>query len=194
MMMAAGGMGPPAAQRKAMQDKKPQATPTRADRFWSIFLFTKNGRIKSPLIIYSFSLSLVLLLVYGAAYWFLIDPVHHLFRESSTMATDFFETLFPAMAGCVLVCLVHKWSGAKRFIPAAHLWLFLYAVLTLLYMLNSLESPDDKTLFVNLFIRLVPVPVLLGGLSSFLIYKKHHSPMRTGKTPVSVRSSQDASS
>ena len=173
-----------------MQDKIPPTGPSRADKFWSMFLFTKNGRIKSPLIIYSFSLSLVLLLVYGAAYWFLVDPVHHIFRELCPRAADFFESLLPALAGCALVCLVHKLSGAKRFIPAAHLWLMLYAVITLFFMLLFLEVQDDKNAFLSLYLRIVPLPVLLGGLSSWLIYRKNspgHSSKRLSDKPKPKR-------
>lgn len=173
-----------------MQDKKPQTGPSRADKFWSMFLFTKNGRIKSPLIIYSFSLSLVLLLVYGAAYWFLIDPVHHLFRDFSLQATDFFESLLPALAGCVLVCLVHKLSGAKRFIPAAHIWLMLYSVITLFFMLLFLEEQDDKNAFLSLYLRIVPLPVLLGGFSSWLIYRKNIPGQSSERLSVAPKSTK----
>ena len=163
-----------------MQDKKSQIGPSRADRFWGAFLFTKNGRVKSPLIIYSFSLSIVLLLIYGAAYWFLIDPLHHLLIAAPIWAATLFESLLPALAGCALVCLVHKWSGSKRFIPAAHLWLLLYALLTLFFMLIFLEIQDDRAAFFSLYLRIVPLPVLLGGLSTWLLYRKY-SPGQSSK-------------
>ena len=40
----------------------------RADRFWEAFLFTENGKPKSSLIIYTFSLSLVFTAVYILCY------------------------------------------------------------------------------------------------------------------------------
>ena len=155
-----------------MQDTNSQMNESRADRFWSFFLFTKNGRVKNPLIIYSFSISFVLLAIYGIAYWFLLDPVHLLFNKNHAWVLSLMESFLPALAGCAFICLIQKISGNKRFIPLAHIWMLLYALFTLVFMLTSLEAAEEKRAFFSLFLRVIPIPVLLGGLSSWMLYRK----------------------
>lgn len=141
-----------------MQYKKTQGQPSRADRFWSIFLFTKNGRVKSPLIIYSFSMSIVLIVIYTVAFTFLIDPLHLLFQASPAWLGDLIGSLLPALAGCALLCMLQKITDNKMFIPAAYVWLLLYAVFILAWMMLSLNAPDDREFFLALYVRLVPPP------------------------------------
>ena len=43
-----------------------------AERFWSAFQMTENGRVKSTLLLYSFCLCWVFFGVYGVAYAFLV--------------------------------------------------------------------------------------------------------------------------
>ena len=156
-----------------MQKEKPKpAGPSKADRFWSIFLFTKDGKIKNPLIIYSFSLSFVLLAVYGMAYYFLIDPVHFAFDTSPLWLANIMESLLPGLAGCALVCLLQATAKGKSYIPVAYLWLAVYALLILAWMMASLDTGDDRAFFLGLFLRLVPVPLLIGGGASWLFYRK----------------------
>ena len=155
-----------------MQEKKPRTGPSRADRFWSIFLFTKNGKVKNPLIIYSFSLSFVLLAVYGAAYWFLIDPVHHLFSGAPAWLTGLAESLIPALAGSALLLLLQKATGNRVYIPAAYVWLLLYATVVIAWMLLTVPSGEDRAFFLDLFARVIPAPLILGGIPSWLLYRK----------------------
>ncbi|NLA53572.1 MAG: hypothetical protein GX858_04350 [Clostridiales bacterium] len=164
-----------------MQNTKFPVQESRADRFWSMFLFTKNGRVKNPLIIYSFSISIVLLLIYGLSFWFLVDPIHHLLGETSALTASLMESIVPPLASCALVCLMQKVSGNKRFIPAAHIWLLLYAMLTLVLMLVLLENVQDEKAFLSLFLKITAIPVLLGNLSTWLMYRtgnKHYKKMQ----------------
>ena len=78
---------------------------TKADKFWSIFLFTKNGRVKSTFIVNSFSLSILFLAVYGLCYFMLIDPLNSLVSAHlSTSLASLVESLVPALIGSVLCC------------------------------------------------------------------------------------------
>lgn len=162
-----------------MQDKKTQKQPSGADKFWSIFLFTKNGRVKSTLVIYSFSMSIVLIAVYTVAFSFLIDPLHLLFRASPAWIGDLFGSLLPALAGCALLCLLQKITDNKVFIPAAYIWLVVYALFILVWMMLSLETGDDREFFFALYVRLVPAPVIIGGACSWLLYLKAGKKMPT---------------
>lgn len=154
------------------KEKQKPKGPSKADKFWSIFLFTKDGKVKNPLIIYSFSLSFVLMAVYGMAYYFLIDPVHFAFSGAPLWLLNLMESLLPGLAGCALVCLLQATAREKNYIPVSYLWLSVYALFILAWMMASLETGDDRSLFLGLFLRLVPVPLLAGGGASWLFYRK----------------------
>ena len=155
-----------------MQQKEPRPGPSRADRFWSIFLFTKDGRVKNPLIIYSFSLSFVLLAVFGAAYFFLIDPVHHLFSGAPAWQTGLAESLLPALAGSALLLMLQKATGNRVYLPASYVWLLVYAAFVILWMLLRIPSGEERAFFLDLFVRLIPAPLVLGGIPAWLLYRK----------------------
>ena len=161
-----------------MQDMKTQSQPSRADRFWNIFLFTKNGKVKNPMIIYSFSMSIVLIAIYIVAFSFLIDPLHLLFQASPVWLGDLLGSLMPALVGCALLCLLQRITDNKMFIPAAYIWLLIYALFILVWMMLSLNAPDDREFFLALYVRLVPAPIMIGGACSWLMYLKAG---RTGK-------------
>lgn len=161
--------------REKMQHGQPKTGPTRADKFWSIFLFTKDGKVKSPLIIYSFSLSVVLLAVYGASYFFLVDAVHHALIGSAAWVSDLAESLIPGLIGAGLVSLLQSTSKGKGYIPAAYVWLLLYAVFILAAMMLTLQLYEDRMFFLSLFFRLVPVPLVVGGGISWKMYLKNSS-------------------
>ncbi|MHC1786469.1 MAG: hypothetical protein AB9880_05370 [Christensenellales bacterium] len=160
-----------------MQKKRGTGQPSRADKFWSIFLFTKDGKVKSPTLIYSFSLSIVLIALYALAYYFLIDAVHMLFLTSPAWLRDLMESLLPALLASAVLCLLQGLSGNKKYLPAAYLWLLVYALFILGWMLLALEAADDKAFFLALFIRLVPGPLLTGGICSWLMH------LRAGRKP-----------
>ncbi len=155
-----------------MQKQKPKPTPSKADKFWSIFLFTKDGKVKNPLLIYSFSLSFVLLAVYGLAYYFLIDPVYLALQSGPSWLVVLGESLLPGLAGCAFICLLQSLSKKKNYITAAYLWLVIYALFILAWMMLTLEAGEDRLFFLGLFLRLVPVPLIVGGLSSLFMYRK----------------------
>lgn len=178
-----------------MQDKKTKGQPSRADRFWSIFLFTKDGKVKSPLIIYSFSMSFVLIAIYTVSYAFFIDPVHLLLLSSPAWLVALLESLIPALAGCALLCLLQKIIVNKLFIPAAYIWLLAYALFILAWMMLSLENGDDREFFLALYARLVPAPVVIGGAGSWLLYLRKGKTRRGGSPGLSLnRNTQSAAS
>ena len=74
----------------------------RADRFWEAFLFTENGKPKSSLIIYTFSLSLVFTAVYILCY-----------EVSIRLLTGLLSSL-PAFFSNLVIALV-----SSAFVPTA---------------------------------------------------------------------------
>ena len=97
--------------------------------FWDAFRFTKNGRFKSTLLIYSFSLSFVFVAVYIAAYWLLIDPLELGLRPYlSTRLLTAVESIVPALVGSLVCCVFHFTSHDKKMVLFTYGWIVLYAV------------------------------------------------------------------
>ena len=126
-------------------------TETKADKFWNIFLFTKNGKVKSTLIVNSFSLSILFLVIYGLSYFMLIDPLNDLISTHiSTSLASLVESLVPALLGSALCCSFFFIFKDKRLVPAGYIWLLLFSLFTFFYLLFSLQSHDRNT-FLSLY-------------------------------------------
>lgn len=147
----------------------------KADKFWGMFLFTENGKIKSTLIVYSFSLSLLFLAVYFLAFMLLIDPLHGLMEGTlgaPVWAINLVEGLVPALLGTALCCSLFFVFKDKRLVPATYVWLCLYALILLIGMLVQL-SLQDWSGFLQLYVLVIPVPVVLGQVVSYKLYARH---------------------
>ncbi len=153
-----------------MQTPHPSTKQLKADKFWNIFLFVKDGKIKSRLIIYSFSLSIIFLVLYGISYYFLIDPLHLAFTSMPSWLSDLGQVMIPPIVTSALICLIQFLSGNSNYFPAAYVWLLLFGLFVLGWMMISLEAPEDRSFFLNMFLRVVPGPVIVGGASSVLLF------------------------
>lgn len=157
--------------KAAEQKAKEEARMKRADSFWNIFLFTKNGKVKSTLVVNSFSLSILYLAVYAAAYFFLIDPIEAVAAGVCPVwLTNVLESLIPGVLGtCVCVAPFFLFRD-KRLVPVAYGWLVLYAAVTLIGVSIGLDA-ESRTIFFNLYAMLVPVPLLLGCAVSHRLFR-----------------------
>jgi hypothetical protein len=145
---------------------------TKSDKFWNIFLFTKNGKLKSTLIVNSFSLSLLFMAIYGLSYLMLIDPLESMLAARYGVAlASFAESALPALAGSVLCCSLFFVFRDKRLIPGAYVWLLLFSLFVLIYLLITLQS-GDRGVFLSLYGMIVPAPLILGGGCSAYLYIK----------------------
>lgn len=147
----------------------------KADKFWGMFLFTENGKIKSTLIVYSFSLSILFLAVYLLAFMLLIDPLEQLMVNmlaAPVWLTNLVEGLVPALVGTALCCSLFFVFKDKRLVPVAYVWLCLYALILLIGMLVQLAMQDWSG-FLQLYALCIPIPVLLGGVLSYKLYARH---------------------
>ena len=147
----------------------------RADSFWGAFLLTENGRVKSTLLLNSFCLSIVFGAVYAAAFIFLVDPLHALMDGAGIFWTNLVESLVPAVAGtgiCSISWLIFK---EKRMMATAYAWLlvFAFACFVTVMMLFGSDVPEAKTMFLQVFMMLVPAPILTGGILSVFLYCRY---------------------
>lgn len=141
--------------------------------FKDFFRFTKNGKMKSGTVVYSFSLAVLFLIVYGAAYYFLIDVLAPLTESLPIFVSDLIGAVVPAIAGgliCMIPVLLMK---ERRYAVLAYLWLAVFAVLFLIVMTAMLwKEPDALSIFIRLFLIMVPAPLILGGGAAWYLYKR----------------------
>ena len=142
----------------------------RADRFWEAFLFTENGKPKSSLIIYTFSLSLVFTAVYILCYELSIRLFTGLLSSLPAFFSNLVIVLVSSAAGTALCCLPHRFFTDKRLVFGGHLWLCLYVAAVLVIMLVIMGfSPDYGAFLIFCCWFLLP-PVTLGTAVSCRLY------------------------
>ena len=141
--------------------------------FRDFFRFTKNGRMKSGTLAYSISLAALYLIVYGAAYYFLIDVLAPMTAGWPMWASDLTGAVVPALAGALVLLLPVKLLYDRRWALYGYLWIAGAALVFLIAMLVLLkEDPEALSIFLRLFLVMVPAPIIIGGTSAWLLYKK----------------------
>lgn len=156
------------------QEARSREKANRANSFWDAFLMTENGKVKSTLMIYSLFISFLYLAVYFAAFIFLLEPLHGMTENASITVVYLAESLVPAIAGTVVCGLTWLLFPDKRLVPAAYVWLALMALTVLITMMVMLEGESEaRMLFLHFFAMAVPAPLILGGMMSFFLYRRH---------------------
>ncbi|HBR01432.1 MAG TPA: hypothetical protein DD738_02345 [Ruminiclostridium sp.] len=137
---------------------------SKADKFWGMFLPTKNGKLKSTLLINSFSVSLLFIAVYVSAYLLLIDPINSLVSgHISPKTVSFFESIVPALIGSAICCSFDFLCNDKRIVPFAYLWVFLYGFVLFVGIRKGLQS-DAVPIFLSLYRMVIVAPLIIGSL------------------------------
>ena len=143
--------------------------------FKEFFRFTKDGKMKSGTVVYSFSLAVLFLIVYGAAYYFLIDVLAPMTQGLPIWASDAVGAVIPALIGG-LVCLIPVLLLSERkYAVFAYIWIAVFAIAFLIAMLVQLKDERDAlSVFLRLFIIMVPAPLIIGGGTAWYLYKKQN--------------------
>lgn len=156
------------------KEERERAQKERADRFWSTFLFTENGKVKSTLLLYSFCLCFVFLAVYGAAYGLILEWLDPLLAGCPLALVNFVEAAVPTLVGTAICSLTWVISRDKRMMLAAYLWLAVLAVASFIAMLILLwGNTQAQVLFLQVFMLFVPAPVALGCALSAIWYARY---------------------
>lgn len=169
---------------KMRQEERDKVWKKRADRFWGAFLFTKNGKVKSALLLYSFFLSVGYVAVYVIAYAFLVTLIHPILDGAPVVVVNFVEAAVPTVVGTA-VCALAWLMPEKRMMLSAYLWMAAMAIACLVAMLIILGGDAQaQILFLKVFALFVPAPILLGIGLSLWLYLRHmrlRPPMTDGK-------------
>lgn len=156
---------------------------SRADRFWSAFRFTENGRPKSGFGVYTFSLSLAFAAVYFLCYEGAIRLLSAPLSALPAWAANLLTALPAAILGAALCCLSHRFFSDKRLVFGGHLWLCAYALAVLVIMLALLGFTRAYGAFLVFFGWFAIPPVGLGTLLSALLFRRDHAPAKRAEQP-----------
>lgn len=148
----------------------------RAERFWSAFRFTENGRPKSGFGVYTFSLSLLFAAVYFLCYEGAIRLLTGSLSAWPAWASNLVLAALASLAGAALCCLPHRFFSDKRLAFGGHLWLCAYALAVLVIMLAMLGFTRSYVNFLVFFGWFVLPPVGAGTALSALLFRRDHAP------------------
>ncbi len=129
--------------------------------------------MKSGTVVYSFSLAALFLVVYAVAYYFLIDLLASITDGMPVRAADLVGAVIPAIIGTVVCMIPVLLLSERKYALLAYLWIALFALMFLIAMIVELKSePDARSIFIHLFVIMVPSPLILGGGAAWYLYKK----------------------
>lgn len=141
--------------------------------FREFFRFTRDGKMKSGTVTYSITFAALYLVVYGAAYYFLIDVLAPMTADMAIWLSDLIGALVPGLVGAIVCLIPLKLLFNKKPAFLGYVWIAIFAVLFLIVMIIMLKDDRDAlAIFLRLFLIMVPVPLLLGGGSAWYFWKK----------------------
>ena len=129
--------------------------------------------MKSGTFAYSITFAALYLVVYGAAYYLLVDVLAPVTDGLPVWLSDVIGAIIPGLAG-VVVCLIPLiLIGNKKPAFLGYVWLAIFALMFLIAMCIMLKDDRDAlAIFLRLFVIMVPVPLVLGGGSAWYLWKK----------------------
>ena len=141
--------------------------------FKDFFRFTKDGKMKSGTFAYSITYAALILIVYGAAYYFLIDVLAPLTKGLAPWLSNLIGAIVPALVG-TLICLIPlKLISNKKPFFLGYVWIAVFALVFLIAMIILLKDDRDALeIFLHLFVIMVPAPLIIGGGSALYLWKK----------------------
>lgn len=155
----------------------------REKKFFGAFLFTENGKPKSSLMIYTFSLSFLFLAIYGVALFLLIDWLQPLVESWPAALGNLLVVALSTGLGVILGAVLHELFPDKRLVFGAHIWLALYdiaAFITVALFLRGDAGFSEFTAFFGWFF--VP-PVAVGCLVFYYLFRRDYEPPKSAPAP-----------
>ena len=148
----------------------------KVDHICRVIFLTEEGKPKSTLLIYSFSLALLFIVVFLVSYWLLLEPLEKALSDSSVMLRNIVEYTVPAVAGCIpCVALSFAFKVRMNMVPAAFTWLCVIDLIMIVTMVFMVDRTDWATEY-RLFLTIVGIPMLisaaLGTVASQVVYRR----------------------
>lgn len=142
-------------------------------KFWQNLLIMDSGDLKRLLSLSSMMLSFVLMLVYLVSYLLLMPVIDSIFGTGPVFLATLMESLIPAIVGTGVIMLTWPLFRDKRVLPAAFLWLTLFAFLLFFAVLFALRDDEAAMAsFLYIFVLDVLPSLIIGNLAVWLRYRK----------------------
>ena len=156
-----------ARQRSSLQGK--------IDHICRVIFLTEEGKPKSTTLIYSFSLSLLFIVVLLVSYWLLLEPLEKAFEGNSVLLRNIMEYSVPALVGCLpCVALSFAFREKMNLVPAAFTWVTIIALIVIITMIFMVDSTDWATEY-GLFMTILGIPMIvsafIGTIASQIVYR-----------------------
>lgn len=164
------------AERERQKTKRKEKWARREKSFWKAFLFTEDGKPKSGLMVYTFCLSIVFVLLYIGAFNLVITWLTPVTAEWPVFAGNLAQSLAAGAVGVLAALILHRIFSDKRLMLGTYLWLGAYAVLVCVSMLFMLGDREAFTAFLHFFAWFVAVPVILGLIVAYFLYRRDYVP------------------
>ena len=102
-------------------------------KFWQNLLIMDSGDLKKILSLSSMMLSFVLIFVYAAAYILLMPLLAKILGNAPVLLVNLAESLIPAILATGVIMLTWPLFRDKRVLPAAYLWMALFALVSAVF-------------------------------------------------------------
>ncbi len=148
----------------------------KVDQICQAIFLTENGKPKSALLIYSFSLALLFIVVFIVSYMLLLEPLEMAFKNMSVFVRNLVEYTIPALVGCIpCLSLSFAFRERKNMVAASFSWLDVIVIIMFVTMAFMVDKGDWATEY-RLFLTVLGLPMLisavLGTVGSQVIYRK----------------------
>ena len=160
------------AQKEERRKERKAKWAKREQSFWKAFLFTKDGKPKSGLLIYTFCLSFLFIGLYILMFSLFIDWLTPVLESCSPLVSNLVVSLAVSAVGILVGALIHRFVREKRLFFGTFLWLTVYLVAVLVTMLLMLRGTDGMEAFLYFYLWFMVIPVLSGLPVSFLLYRR----------------------
>lgn len=156
--------------------KERSAFQRKIDQICRVVFLTEEGKPKSTLLIYSFSLSLLFIAVIMISYWVLLEPLEKTFASSPVWVRNLVEYTVPAIVGCIpCVALSFAFRERMNMVPAAFAWVLVIALISMVTMTFMVDPADWATEY-KLFLAIAGIPMLLSSIlgvaASQVVYRR----------------------
>ncbi len=145
-------------------------------------LFMKNGKVKSTLLLNSFTMSFIFLVIYMLSYGLLLSPIDNLLLGKIEPGwISFLETLISGITGSLICCISFYLFKEKKVVLYAYLLLTIYCVGILVGISISLES-GERYNFLYIALLYILVPLISGSSLSICLYLGYIKKQKTELT------------
>ena len=164
-----------AKQQMTERDKKWKK---RGDAFWSAFLFTKDGKPKSALMIYSFCLSIVFMACYFLLYALALNLMEGLLNKIPDIALTLLQTAAVSAIGMLAALLLHMIFKDKRLMLTTAAWMVVYVIAIVITLLILTHGQEGSGSLIALVLTAAGIPILCCFLLSFYLFKRDWRPQQ----------------